>query len=589
MIRAPTTSSAQSKLWYAEGSWWGTLFNPATHRLGIYRLDDETQVWADTGALVDERSFVDADVLWTGTYLYIVSGGSRESESHSIRLRRFSYDAGDAVFRLDPDFPVTIQPSGGSPAVLAADSSGTIWVTYVAGGRVWLSHTLAQDTTWSVPAPLKSLEAFVDVSDVASIVAFGPGRIGVMWTNVQRGVYFTSHSDGDPDDQWSAVEEVMTDQRSDDSLSLVEIPLADARTGVAAALSTTADEGGGVRGLDPLTLLATRADDGRWDTALVGLVKDRHARPVVLVDPAARTVAVAATSPGNGGAVYYKRTSLDRIQFDTGLGVPLIASTNDITIDRVTSSKGPLTKEAGLLVLASDRTSGRYLHGVVDLGGGPPSADPAAPRPNRPTLPPPGTTSTLITDAFESWLYGRNPPVGWSVRPEDPPGSLAIVSDGGGGNALRVPSSRTGVRACREVPEVPGAVLTVQARVRPSRVGQSDASILSVRGSGGETASIRVTDLGQWAWFNGTVKVRPGPTVRPRTWYRLTVRVDQEKRTYDMQVTTDSGGPVVSATGMRWRSNDVRTVGSVCLETAGTPPRQVIDLGEVTVVQHVTP
>ncbi len=589
-VPAPTSSSAQSKVWYAEGSWWGVLFSPTTHRLGIYRLDAETQVWADTGALVDERTVVDADVLWTGTHLYIVAGGSRDSEAHAIRLRRFSYDAGEARFVLDPDFPVTVRSTGASPAVLAADSTGMIWMTYVAAGRVWLSHTLGEDTTWSAPLALRGPEATVDLSDVASLVAFGPGRLGVMWTNLRSGVWFSAHDDGAADDVWSAPEPILTDERSDDTLSLAEIPLADGRTGVAAALSTLADEGSGVRGLDPLTLLATRDDQGGWDTALVGLVRDRHARPIVLVDPAARTIAVAATSPGNGGAIYYKRTPLDRIEFDTGLGVPLIASTTELTIDRVSASKGPLSVEAGLLVLATDRTSGRYLHGIVDLGAGPPAADPADPdRPDRPSPPPDGTTTTLLRDAFESWTYGRNPPTGWSVRPGDPKDSLAIVSDGGGGNALRVPSAPAGVRACRDVPEIEGAVLTVRARVRLSRVGQSDALMLSVRGSGGEAASIRVTDLGVWAWFDGTVKVRPGTTVQPRTWYRITVRVDQAERTWDMQVTTDSGRPVVGASGLRWRAPEVTSVRSVCLETAGAAPAQVIDLGEVTVLQDVAP
>src|SRR5688572_2183810 len=57
VVRAPTTSSAQSKLWYAQGQWWGALFGRATHRLGIYKLDAATQVWADTGELIDERPF----------------------------------------------------------------------------------------------------------------------------------------------------------------------------------------------------------------------------------------------------------------------------------------------------------------------------------------------------------------------------------------------------------------------------------------------------------------------------------------------------------------------------------------------------
>ena len=199
VVQSPTTSTAQSKLWFADGAWWGALVGPTTHRLGIFRLDPETQVWADTGAIVDERAFADADALWTGENLYTVAGGSRPSDNHAIRLRRFTYDAKTRLFTMDPDFPVTIRGSGASPAVIAADSTGMVWVTYVADGRVWLSHTVDHDAVWSEPAALPAAEATVDLADVATLVAFGPGQLGVMWTNQQAGVFFSAHRDGTPD------------------------------------------------------------------------------------------------------------------------------------------------------------------------------------------------------------------------------------------------------------------------------------------------------------------------------------------------------------------------------------------------------
>ena len=175
----------------------------------------------------------------------------------------------------------------------------------------------------------------------------------------------------------------------------------------------------------------------------------------------------------------------------------------------MTSSKGPLSREAGLLVLASDRTSGRYLHGVVDLGAGLPAADPAdltarrVPRPPR-TAPRPRSCATPSSRGRSV----RRSAAGWYVRPEDGAAPLSIVADGGEGQALSVPSSKTGVRACRDVAEVPGTTLTVRMRVRVSRLALDDATILSVRGSGGETASLRVTDQGVLAWFDGTTKIR---------------------------------------------------------------------------------
>ena len=587
VVRAPTTSSAQSKLWYAEGQWWAALFGRTTSRLGIFRLDAETQVWADTGELIDDRPFADADALWTGTYLYTVAGGSRPSPNHAIRVKRFIYDPEAGRFALDRDFPVSIRDTGASPAVIAVDSTGVLWVTYVADGRVWVTHSLETDAAWSSPVELPGDAASVDLIDIASVVAFGPGRIGVMWTNQRSGVYFSVHEDGAPDDAWSPPEVVMPGQAPEDSLHMTTLPLDGGGTSVAAAVTTTLE-----RTLDPGVLLALRDPAGTWDTTLVGLERDRHARPIVLVDPEAATIAVAATSPGNGGAIYYKRAPLERIQFDTGLGVPLVADATSIAIDHVTSAKGPLSPASGLLVLASDRTSGRYLHALVDLGAGPPSADPADPdRPTVPIEPPDDATATLMRDSFEPWAIGRAPTTtGWYVRPEDPPDALSITADGGTGQALRVPSSATGVRACRDVPEVPGRTLTVRLRVRLSRIALDDGTILSVRGSGGESASLRVTNKGVLAWFDRSTKIRSTARFRAKVWYRVTAVIDQAKRTYSVRVTSDDGKTrIASASGLRWRMAALRTVGSICVETAPAPPAQAIDVAEVSVLQVDTP
>jgi hypothetical protein len=125
-------------------------------------------------------------------------------------------------------------------------------------------------------------------------------------------------------------------------------------------------------------------------------------------------------------------------------------------------------------------------------------------------------------------------------------------------------------------------------RVRLSRIALDDGTILSVRGSGGEAASLRVTDKGVLAWFDRLTKIRSTARFRPNVWYRVTARIDQAKRTYDLRVTNDGGGTrIASASGLRWRQAAVRTVGSVCLETAGAPPAQAIDIAEVSVVQDV--
>ena len=140
------------------------------------------------------------------------------------------------------------------------------------------------------------------------------------------------------------------------------------------------------------------------------------------------------------------------------------------------------------------------------------------------------------------------------------------------------------------MPEVPGRTLTVRLRVRLSRIALEDGTILSVRGSGGESASLRVTNKGVLAWFDRTTKIRSSARFRAKVWYRVTAVIDQTKRTYNLRVTSDDGKTrIASASGLRWRMAALRTVGSVCIETAAAPPAQAIDVAEVSVLQVDTP
>jgi hypothetical protein len=589
-VGAPTAGRTQSKLWFAHGAWWAGMVAPATNQMRIFRLDPDRQVWADTGTLVDERPSADADFLLTDEHLYAVSAGRRPSSSNEVRLMRFTHDADAGRFVVDANFPVSIVPSGVNATSIAQDSTGTLWIAYTIDGQVWLRHTTGQDAHWSGPLPVPAAEATVDATDVATLVAFGPGRLGLAWTNqIRRSVYFSSHDDGSPAETWSPAETIVDGVGTDDHLSVKPYPLADgSTTGVAAAVRTAIDQSGGATSLDPLVLLAMRDPSGTWATHLVGQVRDRHTRPVVMIDEAAREVYVAATAPGNGGAIYYKRADLDRIVFDTGLGTPLVRSADDLAIDDATTTKQSLTAGSGLLVLAADRLTGRYLHGLVDLGGGLPAADPADPaRPSVPDPPAPGHVTTYLDDDFEPWPVNTAQGIGWALRAEDAPRSMAVVDDGRGGRALRV---RTAVRAaparaCRDFAEDPGVPLVIDARVRVSALGTSDTTLLSIRGSGGEAASVRVTDRGVLARFDRATKIRSTVPVRAGRWYRINVSVDQTARTASITFKTDGNRTIIKRSGMRWRMPAVKGVDSVCIETAGASAAQRIDLAEVSVLQ----
>lgn len=53
--RTPTESKPESKLWWNDGFWWGSLWNPTANQYHIYRLNWATQTWADTGTAIDDR------------------------------------------------------------------------------------------------------------------------------------------------------------------------------------------------------------------------------------------------------------------------------------------------------------------------------------------------------------------------------------------------------------------------------------------------------------------------------------------------------------------------------------------------------
>lgn len=588
VVTAPTATKTQSKLWFAHGAWWGALFQPFTNQVNIFRLDWESQLWRDTGTLVDERSAADPDVVWTGEHLYVLTAGSRETARNAARILRFSYDPQDERFTLDPNFPVTITDTGLNASVVTRDGTGTLWVAYVQGGRVWTVHSLEHDAVWSDPTVLPVPGATVADEDIASVTAFGPGLVGVMWSNqLEDRVYFSTHRDGDPPDAWSEPEVVMegTDY-VDDHINLKTYRDGDS-TAVVAALKTSLDERTPINPLAPQILLAFRDADGAWTTHLVSRVREKHTRAIVIVDEDARMVYVAATS--SEGTIDYKRASIDAISFETGEGVPLIASLVDPRISNATSTKQPVGIESGLVVLGSDNQTGRYLHGIVDIGAGMPAADPAdTARPERPDPPDPLSPVTLVHNDFELWQPGDASGTDWALREEDVTASLTIADDVTGGRSLRLEPGPSGVsaRACREFAQRPDSVLSIDLRVRVTgHDGASDTSILSLRGGGGEAAAVRVTSHGDFAWFAGAERPRAPGFVGGRV-YRVTATIDQAARTFSFRVRADDGTVLVRQSGLAWRSGEVESVRSICLTTTSGQPAQVIDLLDVKVLER---
>src|SRR5215211_2681411 len=202
-VIAPTGEKPQSKLWFNDGTWWGSLFNRSTEEYHIYRYDRPGNSWQDTGTLIDERNTSKADTLWDGTHLYVATAGaSATTSTHGARILRYSYNAATKSYSRDPGFPVTITNGGMEAIVLDKDTTGKLWVTYTQGNQVYANRSLSNDQMWGTPFVLPVNGTSVTSDDISAVVAFD-NQIGVMWSNQNDdAMYFATHNDGDPDNVW---------------------------------------------------------------------------------------------------------------------------------------------------------------------------------------------------------------------------------------------------------------------------------------------------------------------------------------------------------------------------------------------------
>ncbi len=315
-------------------------------------------------------------------------------------------------------------------------------MTYVENGQVMVSHTDGNDARWSAPMALPG-SGTLRSEDISSVIAFGPGRIGVMWSDQQRQqMLFAWHRDGDRDQVWSPVETVAEGAGSADNHLNLKAFQRDGKTLIAAAVKTSRDTVPDVNPLDPQILVMIRTDDGTWTGYEAGRIIDRHSRPIILIDETRRLLYVAAQSPFGGGSVYMKQTDLDHPAFPTGTGDLLLTSAKDTAIANASSTKGAISPSTGLVVMASDDGTGRFLHAAMDLGGTPiPTGVVDATRPERPKVVDAGPY-LIVDDTFDAWDVGQDPGAGWT--PTVTSGTVAVRKDGSAHVLRQTTSGRRG-------------------------------------------------------------------------------------------------------------------------------------------------
>jgi hypothetical protein len=383
LVQAPTAAKPQSKLWYNDGRWWGSLFNNTAGAYHIYWLDQASQKWIDSGTPIDTRPQTMADTLWDGTHLYIASGGIvTTTATLDGLLFRYTYNPASKTYIPVPGSPVTIRSGGADAIVIDKDGAGHLWAVFIQNKHVMVTHSLASDGAWVTPYALAVTGAAVANSDIASLIAFD-GKIGVLWSNVLASTfYFATHVDGTDDTAASWVGSIAASQPGIANNQINMKALANDPSGnifavVKNKLTTPANPA-----TDPQIelLVGKRLPNGTlaWTTYPVSDIAENQTRPIVEIDAEHRQLYVFSSTL-DGGAVYGKSTSLDSIQFDpTTKGQLLIRNTAFPYIDNVTSTKQSLSSATGLVVLASFDNTGLgfpgspatdyYFHANVDLG-----------------------------------------------------------------------------------------------------------------------------------------------------------------------------------------------------------------------------
>lgn len=363
---APTGEKPESKLWWNDGFWWGSLWSTAGNAYHIYRLNPTNQTWVDTGVAIDDRLTSRADALWDGQYLYLVShvfttSGTPAPENEHGRLYRYSYNPVTKHYTLNPDFPVKVTQGKSETLVLAKDSTGTLWVAYIEERKVMVNHSHnGNDRNWDNPFVLPVTGATnLTTDDIASLIAFN-GYVGIMWSNQDTGkIHFAAHQDGAPATTWQTT--AAYTPSSDDHINLKSLQ-SDGTGSLFAVVKTSQSF--------PLIVVlvcnsgANCLSASHWSAYPVYEgAANVPTRPILLIDTDDRILYVFVQARENGHyAIYYKSTSLDNIMFPSGIGEPFIKSVTDGEINNPTSTKQNVNSTTGLVILASSSGTNYYYH-----------------------------------------------------------------------------------------------------------------------------------------------------------------------------------------------------------------------------------
>jgi hypothetical protein len=198
-----TSDKPQSKLWYHDNLWWACLNDNS--KLAIYMCTGTgwTKKLDVQNAAVPVMQGGTSDALWDGTNLFIGVFGATTS-----KVYKYTYDSVNQNYVAVSGFPVSLaMQTGAETIVLDKDSTGRVWAVFEANGKILVYYTTSSSHLQWVSNALQINTLLVDPDDIATVVAFGGNKIGVLWSDQrQQQVCFRWRDDTDPPATWQPIE-----------------------------------------------------------------------------------------------------------------------------------------------------------------------------------------------------------------------------------------------------------------------------------------------------------------------------------------------------------------------------------------------
>jgi Ca2+-binding RTX toxin-like protein len=375
---SPSGYKAESKVWFAQGRWFASIYRASTRQYEIYRLN-AAQNWAPTGVVLDNRDSSRQDVYREGNSIWVAShifqenpGAGTGPQPQPMTFARYtgtgnSYSPAAFTVNIHDDLRV-------ETLVIDRGADNRFYATWVNNNQVNVSVssgacTNAGNCNW---ATATTVDNDVSVDDISSLISFdNQAEIGIFWSDQSQPGNEAYRFCVFPCVSVQTVEQ--GSKMADDHLDLAT----DDQGRVYAAGKTKF-----FTESKPGTLLFVRSPVGNWKTHVVSPVADERTRPIVVVDDEHNVIHVFETGPHGGapngeagGDIYEKSSRISPVSFSVSSARPVMRAENpNVLLNNPTSAKHNVNGATDLVVLASSQSASgnpkTYWHHFDNLTGG---------------------------------------------------------------------------------------------------------------------------------------------------------------------------------------------------------------------------